>query len=233
MPVRRTGYLAIYGLAAVLAAACTDQVREPGGQADRSADTLVSRDGSSVVLFLGTSLTAGLGLSVEEAYPALIQQKIDSLGWPYRVVNAGVSGETTAGGLARIDWLLQQPVAVLVLELGANDALRGQNLDSTRHRLQAIIDRTKAAHPNADIVIAGMQAPPNLGAEYTRRFRDIYPELARANRAALIPFLLEGVAGVPQLNQSDGIHPTAQGHRIMAENVWKVLEPILRRRLEQ
>jgi acyl-CoA thioesterase-1 len=185
------------------------------------------------VLFLGTSLTAGLGVTAEEAYPALIQKKIDSLGWPFRVVNAGVSGETTAGGLARLHWLLQQPVAVLVLELGANDALRGQNLDSTRHRLQVIIDRTKTVHPDADIVLAGMQAPPNLGASYTRRFREIYPELARSNGIALIPFLLEGVAGIPELNQSDGIHPTAGGHRIMAENVWEVLEPVLRRRMER
>lgn len=185
------------------------------------------------VLFLGTSLTAGFGVGAEEAYPALIQEKIDSLGWPFRVVNAGVSGETTAGGLARIDWLLRQPVAVLVLELGANDALRGQNLDSTRHRLQRIIDRAKAAHPEADVVIAGMQAPPNLGAAYARRFREIFPELARANGAALIPFLLEGVAGIPDLNQPDGIHPTAQGQRILAENVWRVLEPILRRRIER
>ncbi len=185
------------------------------------------------VVFLGTSLTAGLGVSADEAYPALIQRKIDSFDWPFRVVNAGVSGETTAGGLARVDWLLQQPVAVLVLELGANDALRGQNLDSTRHRLQAIIDRTKAVQPNADLVVAGMQAPPNLGTAYARKFREIYPELARSNGAALIPFLLEGVAGIPQLNQSDGIHPTARGHRIMAENVWRVLEPILRRRIDR
>lgn len=185
------------------------------------------------VVFLGTSLTAGFGVGAEEAYPALIQEKIDSLSWSFRVVNAGVSGETTAGGLARIDWLLQQPVAVLVLELGANDALRGQNLDSTRHRLQEIIDRTKAAHPEADIVVAGMQAPPNLGAAYVRRFRELFPELARANGAALIPFLLEGVAGIPELNQPDGIHPTARGQRIIAENVWRVLEPILRKRVER
>jgi acyl-CoA thioesterase-1 len=180
-----------------------------------------------VVLFLGTSLTAGLGLSEAEAYPALVQQKIDSAGLAFRVVNAGESGGTSAGGLRRIDWLLRQPVEVLVLELGANDALRGQDLDATRRDLQQIIDRTRAAHPGVGIVIAGMQAPPNLGDRYTAEFRAIYPDLASRNGAALIPFLLEGVAAVPSLNQADGIHPTAEGHRVMADHVWKVLEPVL------
>ena len=182
-----------------------------------------------VVLFLGNSLTAGYGLTAEEAYPALIQRKIDEAGYPFRVVNAGVSGETSAGGLRRIDWLLRQPVAVLVLALGANDALRGHDLESTRANLQAIIDRTRATYPDAAIVIAGMQAPPNLGADYTERFRRMFVELAEANDAALIPFLLEGVAAVPELNQQDGIHPTAEGQRILAENVWRTLEPVLRR----
>jgi acyl-CoA thioesterase-1 len=182
-----------------------------------------------VVLFLGNSLTAGYGLTAEEAYPALIQRKIDEAGYPFRVVNAGVSGETSAGGLRRIDWLLRQPVAVLVLALGANDALRGHDLESTRANLQAIIDRTRATYPDAAIVIAGMQAPPNLGADYTERFRRMFVELAEANDAALIPFLLEGVAAVPELNQQDGIHPTAEGQKILAENVWRTLEPVLRR----
>ena len=181
-----------------------------------------------MVLVLGTSLTAGLGLNESQAYPSLIQRKIDSAGIRLRVVNAGVSGETSAGGLRRVDWLLREPVAVLVLELGANDALRGQDLDATRRNLQEIMDRTRAAHPEAALVIAGMQAPPNLGSRYTTAFRDIFPDLARRNRAALIPFLLEGVAGVPRLNQADGIHPTAEGDSIVAENVWKVLGPILK-----
>ncbi len=179
------------------------------------------------MLFLGTSLTAGLGLSEPQAYPALIQQKIDSSRLGLRVVNAGVSGETSAGGLRRIDWLLQQPVRVLVLELGANDALRGQDLDATRRNLQEIVDRTRVAHPEARIVIAGMQAPPNLGARYTTAFRNIFPDLARRNHAALIPFLLDGVAGIPRLNQADGIHPTEEGQRIVAANVWRVLMPVL------
>jgi len=144
-------------------------------------------------------------------------------------VNAGVSGETSAGGLRRVDWVLNQPVAVLVLALGANDALRGQDLDRTRENLQAILDKTRARHPDAALVIAGMQAPPNLGSAYTDAFRRLFVELAEANGAALIPFLLEGVAAVPSLNQADGIHPTAEGQRILAENVWRVLEPIVRR----
>ncbi|MGH7521814.1 MAG: arylesterase [Gemmatimonadales bacterium] len=182
----------------------------------------------SVVLFFGTSLTAGLGLEPEEAFPALIQAKIDSAGLAFRAVNAGVSGETSAAGLRRIDWLLSQPVAVLVLELGANDALRGQDLAAARANLQEIIDRTRAKHPDVRIVIAGMQAPPNLGRRYTADFAQMFVDLARDNDAALIPFLLEGVGGVPELNQADGIHPNAEGARIMAEHVWKVLGPVLR-----
>ncbi len=182
------------------------------------------------MLFLGTSLTAGQGVAEDEAFPALIQQKIDSAGLRFRVVNAGVSGETSAGGLRRLGWLLRQPVDVLVLELGANDGLRGQDVDSLEANLQAIIDRTRAADPGVAIVIAGMEAPPTMGAAFTSRFRAVFPRLARGNRAALIPFLLDGVGGVRALNQADGIHPTAEGHRIIAETVWRVLEPVLRRR---
>ena len=192
---------------------------------DLSAEAAASH--LSVVLFLGTSLTAGLGVSDDEAYPALIQQQIDSAGLRLRVVNAGESGGTSAGGLRRLEWLLRQPVEVLVLELGANDALRGQDLDDTGRNLQAIIDRTRAVYPDVAVVVAGMQAPPNLGRRYATAFREIFPELARRNRAALVPFLLEGVAAVPELNQADGIHPNAAGQRRVAENVWKVLEPVL------
>jgi acyl-CoA thioesterase-1 len=169
-------------------------------------------------------------VSEDGAFPALVQQKIDSAGLRFRVVNAGVSGETSAGGLRRLAWLLKQPVDVLVLELGANDGLRGQDVDSLEANLQAIIDRTQAADPGVGIVIAGMEAPPNMGAVFTSRFRAVFPRLARVNHAALIPFLLDGVGGVRELNQADGIHPTAVGHRIIAETVWRVLEPVLRRR---
>ena len=180
------------------------------------------------VVFLGTSLTAGRGLDPDLAYPALVQAKIDSAGLRYRVVNAGVSGETSAGALRRIDWLLRDPPAVLVIETGANDALRGQNPDSVRANIQAIIDRARAITRPPTIVLAGMEALPNYGPLYARRFRGIYPDLARQNRIPLIPFLLAGVAGVDSLNQPDGLHPTAAGQRIVAETVWKALEPVLK-----
>src|SRR5262245_59828065 len=164
-----------------------------------------------VVLFLGDSLTAGYGLAAEEAFPALVQERIDAAGFDYRVVNAGVSGDTSAGGRRRIDWLLRQPIAVLVLALGANDMLRGQDLGALRANLRAIVEKTRAAYPGAGLVIAGMRAPPNLGRDYARGFETVFRELAEESGAALIPFLLEGVAADPDLNQADGIHPTAKG----------------------
>lgn len=179
------------------------------------------------VLVLGDSLTAGYGLDPQQAYPALLQRKVDRKGWPVRIQNAGVSGETSAGGLRRIDWLLQRRVDVLVLELGANDGLRGIPLESTKANLQAIVDRTRQRYPDVKIVIAGMEVPPNLGPDYTAAFRSLFRELAQENNCALIPFLLEGVGGRPELNLPDGIHPTAEGHRIVAETVWKTLEPVL------
>lgn len=191
--------------------------------------TAAGASADPVILFLGTSLTAGQGVALEDAYPALVQRKIDSAGYRGRVVNAGVSGETSAAGLRRLDWLLRQHVDILVLELGANDGLRGQDVDSMRANLQAIIDRTRETYPDVEIVIAGMEAPPNLGDRYTSRFRRTFVELAESNDASLIPFLLVDVAGERALNQADGIHPTEEGHRIMAETVWRVLEGLLRR----
>ena len=202
--------------------------RTPGAAADSARTPAAPVDERPVVLCFGTSLTAGLGLELEEAYPARLQQKIDSAGLRFRVINAGVSGETSAAGLRRIDWLLGQPVAMLVLELGANDALRGQDLAAAKRNLQAIIDRTRARHPGVRIVVAGMEAPPNLGPRYTRAFRRLFVDLARENDAALIPFLLDDVAAIPALNQSDGLHPNAAGARIMTDNVWRVVEPMLR-----
>jgi acyl-CoA thioesterase-1 len=184
-------------------------------------------DDRPVVLFVGTSLTAGLGLDITEAYPALIQEKLDAAGLAYRVVNAGVSGETSAGALRRMDWLLRQEVAVLVLETGANDGLRGQDPEATRANIQAVFDRAGQQEPPPRLVLVAMEALPNYGDEYRRSFREIYPELAEANDAVLVPFFLDGVAGDPELNQPDGIHPNAEGHRIVADNVWKTLEPLL------
>lgn len=189
--------------------------------------TSTNEDDPKMVLFIGDSLAAGYGLQASQAFPSLIQQRIDGLDWNFKVINAGLSGDTSAGGLRRIDWLLRGRVDVLVLELGGNDGLRGIDLASTRANLQGIIDKVKAKNPRVKIVIAGMMVPPNLGQDYTRRFQQMYPELARANQAVLIPFLLEGVAGDSKLNLPDGIHPTAEGHKLVAETVWKHLRPVL------
>jgi len=177
------------------------------------------------ILVFGDSLTAGYGLSEpgEEAYPAVIQHKIDSLKLNYNVINAGVSGETTAGGLGRIDWALKQKVAIFILELGANDGLRGIPVEETRKNLQAIIDKVKSKYPDAKIILAGMQVPPSMGADYSGSFKALFPQVAQKNNIALIPFLLDNVAGIPKLNQNDGIHPTAEGAKIVGNNVWAVL----------
>lgn len=179
------------------------------------------------ILFFGDSITAGLGVSPEQAFPALIQEKINSHNLNYKVVNAGLSGETSAGGAARVDWVLRQKVDVFVLELGANDGLRGLEINQTIQNLQTIINKVRAKYPEVKIVIAGMQMPPNMGQEYTRAFSKIFPDLAKKNNAALIPFVLEGVGGNPDLNQPDGIHPNIEGHQRVAENVWKALKPLL------
>jgi acyl-CoA thioesterase I len=181
------------------------------------------------VVFLGTSLTAGLGLDPGQAYPAVIQRKIDSAGLPFEAVNAGVSGETSAGARRRMDWLLRQPVSVLVIETGANDGLRGLEVDSLRANIQFMIDEARKLSPRPAIVLVGMRAPPNLGFGYARRFQQVYADLAEQNDLPLVPFLLEGVAGVGSLNQADMIHPTAKGQQYMADVVWKVLEPVLKR----
>jgi acyl-CoA thioesterase-1 len=227
-------YVRSAAIVALAALACRGGNRESGSggrDSSRAGDSRIPNLNSRpAIVFLGTSLTAGYGLPDQSlAYPSLIQAKLDSAGRRFRVVNAGVSGESSAGAQSRIDWLLtHDTVAVLVVETGANDGLRGQEPDSVRARIQAIFDRARRANPPPRLVLAGMEAPPNLGDQYTRRFRAVFPEVARANGAALIPFLLAGVAGVDSLNQADGIHPTAAGAKIVAENVWKVLEPVTR-----
>jgi len=179
------------------------------------------------ILFFGNSLTAGLGLEPDEAFPAIIENKIDSLKLPYTVINAGLSGETSAAGNSRIAWLLKQKVDVFVLELGANDGLRGIPVTETRKNLQSIIDQVKASYPDAKLVMTGMQVPPNMGGKYASEFQAIFPEIAEKNNMAFVPFLLEKVGGVPELNQGDGIHPTPEGHKILAENVWIILKDLL------
>jgi acyl-CoA thioesterase-1 len=193
----------------------------------RASDSDARATNHQTIIILGDSLAAGYGLDPSEAFPALLQKKVDEAGLKFSVINAGISGDTSAGGLRRIDWLLKRRVDVLVLELGGNDGLRGIPVAATRTNLQAIIDRTKQKYPQAQIVIAGMQMPSNMGAEYTTAFAKIFPDLARANNAALIPFLLEGVGGKPELNLPDMIHPTAEGQKLVAENVWKVLKVVL------
>lgn len=182
---------------------------------------------SKKILFFGDSLTAGMGLDPNEAFPTVIQEKLDSLGLNYSVINAGLSGETTASGRNRIEWVLNQEVDIFVLELGANDGLRGIPPEETRKNLQEIIKFVREKDPDTEIILAGMQIPPNMGPEYTAEFRRIFPELAEKNNVELIPFLLEDVAGDSELNQEDGIHPTAEGHRILANNVWEVLKPMV------
>lgn len=192
------------------------------------ASTPRSEAASATVMFFGDSITAGYGIGAEDAFPALVQARADSAGLPVRVVNAGLSGETSAGGLRRIGWVLREPVDVFVLELGGNDALRGTDLAATRRNLQAIVDSVRSRNPATRIVIAGMMIPPNFGAAYAGAFRDLFPDLASANDAVLIPFLLDGVARVDGMMQPDGIHPTRSGHRVMAETTWRYLEPELR-----
>lgn len=183
-----------------------------------------------VILFFGNSLTAGYGLSPEEAFPSLVQAKIDSLGLPYRIVNAGLSGETTATGRNRLPWMLKQKVDILIIELGANDGLRGIDTEETRRNLQAMIDEARSTYPRIKIILTGMLVPPNMGPDYEQKFEVIFPELAANNQTALVPFLLNGVAGDPALNLPDGIHPTAIGHGIVANNVWETLLPLLDKR---
>ena len=182
---------------------------------------------SKTIVFMGDSITAGYGVGADRAFPALIQEKLDSLELDFTVMNAGVSGETSAGGLNRINWLLQRPIDIFVLELGANDGLRGHRADSTRANLINILKRVRAEYPEAHLVLAGMQAPPNLGPDYTGAFRSVFKEVAQETGAHLIPFILEGVGGVEALNIADGIHPNREGHAVIAELVWTHLEPLV------
>jgi acyl-CoA thioesterase-1 len=186
-----------------------------------------SRTERPAILFLGTSLTAGLGLDPDSAYPQLIQRKIDSAGMHLEVVNAGVSGETSAGLLRRLDWVLRRPATAIVVETGANDGLRGQPVAATKATIGQILERIAREQPSATVMLVQMEAPTNLGARYTAAFHDMYPALARQHQVVLLPFLLDGVAGVRTLNQADGIHPNDRGERIVAENVWRAIEPAL------
>ena len=222
-----------FPLAALLALSLTACNSSPAaeqvpGAATAAVPAATPATAAKRLLFFGNSLTAGYGVEPEQAFPALIGDKIDSLKLGYEVVNAGLSGETTAGGRSRVGWILRRPVDVFVLELGGNDGLRGLPLSATRANLQGIIDTVRRRSPGAQIVLAGMQIPPNLGQAYATDFKALYQEIATKNKLVLIPFLLEGVGGDRALNQPDGIHPTPTGHRIVARTVWAVLQPLLK-----
>ncbi|MEC5164845.1 acyl-CoA thioesterase-1 [Flavobacterium sp. PL11] len=217
----------------ILFVACkSDNANKGSNSETKSPETETEQaqtNSSKKILFFGDSLSAGYGLEdVNDAFPGIIQDKIDALQLDYTVVNSGVSGETTSGGKNRIEWVLNEEPAIFILELGANDGLRGVPLQQTKENLQYIIDAVKTKYPSTKIILAGMQLPPNMGQTYSTEFQDLFPSLAEKNDVYLIPFLLENVGGVAALNQSDGIHPTKEGHEILATNVWNVLKPIIK-----
>ncbi|MGY4385308.1 acyl-CoA thioesterase-1 [Pedobacter sp. UYP24] len=222
---------AISALVMIMLFSCNGKQSEKEVKGTGETDELKKNEkapSKKTILFFGTSLTAGYGLeSTDQAYPQLIQHKIDSLKLPYQTVNAGLSGETSAAGKGRIDWMLKQHIDIFVLELGANDGLRGIPVRETTGNLQAIIDRVKQKYPEAKLMLAGMEVPPNMGKKYTTDFRNMFKTLATDNKMTFLPFLLRNVAGIPSLNQADGIHPTAKGQVIVAENVWSKLIKLL------
>jgi acyl-CoA thioesterase-1 len=224
-------------IAVLLTAACARSeppksdavVPAPPASATRAADT--PHDSASAarprIVFLGDSLTAGLGLGADQSFPSLIGKRLQQRGYDYEVVNAGVSGDTSAGGVRRLDWSLEGDVRVLIVALGGNDGLRGLPIDDLKKNLAAVLDRARERH--IAVILAGMEAPPNNGPDYTREFRQVYADLAKEYRVHFIPFLLAGVAGDASLNQADGIHPNVRGAEIVADLVWKELEPVLPR----
>ena len=219
----------VFAACLALSAACGGNATpEPASKQQRSGSAAVAKPGEDIrpkVVALGDSLTAGLGLLESQAYPALLQEKIDAAGYSFEVVNAGVSGDTSAGGLRRLDWALEGDVRVLILALGANDGLRGLSVAEMKNNLSRIIERAK--EEDIIVILAGMEAPPNYGPDYTAAFRGVYPDLAKEHDVRLLPFLLDNVAGDAALNQSDGIHPNARGARIIADGIWVMLQPVL------
>lgn len=219
--IKSTLSLLFTAFAFLLAFACTNSNEKTAQDLPKEeVEESTNPTSQKTILFFGNSLTAGYGIEKDDAFPGLTQQRIDSLGLNYRVINGGLSGETTAGGLNRLDWFLEEEPSIFVLELGGNDGLRGIALTETRSNLEKIIDKVRTKYPSTKIILAGMQIPPNMGKEYTQEFQTIYPEIAEKKKVTLIPFLLEGVAGDPNLNLPDGIHPTDEGHQIVFETVW-------------
>ncbi|WP_162417628.1 arylesterase [Cyclobacterium roseum] len=219
-------YIPLVLAALTLLYSCNQKPQEDNREKEEEAIP-DKKTAKKTILFFGNSLTAGYGIEEEEAFPALIQEKVDSLNLDYQVINAGLSGETTASGLSRLDWFLEEKPEIFILELGGNDGLRGIPLEETEKNLRNIILTVQEKFPDTKIVLAGMQIPPNMGPEYSENFRTLYAEIAESTSVSLIPFLLEGVAGDPNLNLPDGIHPTEEGHQIVAENVWPYLKPLV------
>ncbi|WP_299123044.1 arylesterase [uncultured Winogradskyella sp.] len=223
-----------YFIMVLLLAACGNDKNNKSTQETKSNERIeepVTETAKvKTILCFGDSITAGYGLDdVNEAFPAILQKRIDSLGYDYTVINSGLSGETTSGGKGRINWILNQDIEIFILELGANDGLRGVPLSEMRLNLQAIVDAVKQKNSKTTIILAGMELPPNMGQDYTTDFRQIFADIARKNNLEFIPFILDNVGGIAELNQSDGIHPTAEGHRILANTVWETLEPLLKK----
>ena len=220
----------IYLSILLLIAGCTgnDQKENRQIKKDNQEDIVEKKEKERpVILFFGNSITYGYGIDPEFAFSSLIQEKLDSLGYNYLVINAGLSGETTASGNSRIEWVLKTVPEIFVLELGANDGLRGINAEETKKNLNLIIDKVRSANPEVKILLAGMEVPPSMGEDYAASMRKIYPQISEEKSVSLIPFILEGVAGEPELNIEDGIHPTEEGHKIVANTVWKYLQPLL------
>jgi acyl-CoA thioesterase-1 len=220
---RNFSFYLLFVLAAWLTSCSASTEKKQAEEGNQVVDSTANK----TILFFGNSLTAGYGIDPEESFAGRIQTRLDSLKKEFRVINGGLSGETTAGGLSRLDWFLEEEPYLFVLELGGNDGLRGIALTETKKNLLAIVDKVQAKYPNTKIILAGMQIPPNMGQEYTEEFKAIYPAVAKEKNIELIPFLLEGVAGNPDLNLPDGIHPTAEGHRLVMETLWPYISKAL------
>lgn len=214
----------------IFTTACNSDSKQQEKTTEKKAEKIVTdkQEDKNNIVFFGNSLTAGYGVEAEEAFPGLIQKRLDSMGYDYNVINAGVSGETTASGLSRVEWVVKrQPVEIFVLELGGNDGLRGIKPEETDKNLRAIVDKVRAIHPEVKILLAGMMVPPNMGQAYAEEFQQLFPKIAEDKKVNLIPFLLKDVGGEADLNQPDGIHPTPEGHKIVAKTVWKYLLPLI------
>jgi acyl-CoA thioesterase-1 len=220
---RNFSFYLLFVLAAWLTSCSASTEKKQAEEGNQVVDSTANK----TILFFGNSLTAGYGIDPEESFAGRIQTRLDSLKKEFRVINGGLSGETTAGGLSRLDWFLEEEPYLFVLELGGNDGLRGIALTETKKNLLAIVDKVQSKYPNTKIILAGMQIPPNMGQEYTEEFKAIYPAVAKEKNIELIPFLLEGVAGNPDLNLPDGIHPTAEGHRLVMETLWPYISKAL------